>query len=280
MKKSLVLSLSALLLLSSCGTYTGSGAYAGASLGTILGSAIGGIAGGPRGSDIGTIVGMASGAVVGGAIGAQADNAIQQQEQSRYDRHNSYDRNYDNQQNYGGSSYNYGQQGADDSGFDPSNSGDDTLYDFNDSDYTGSYSATQPEKVTPTIRYDGIKAVKPSTTGLIEIRNARFVDDNQDGRLNAGEMCKVIFEVRNTSQNVLTDVQPTVVETSGNRNIAISQSIHVERMAPGKGIRYTAMVKAGNKLKDGTSCFQVYAAQGNGRIVSNVCEFKIPTSRR
>ena len=49
MKKSLILSLSAAVVLSSCDTYTGSGAVTGGSLGSILGSAIGGIAGGaPR----------------------------------------------------------------------------------------------------------------------------------------------------------------------------------------------------------------------------------------
>lgn len=70
MKKTMVLSVTALvLLLSSCGTYAGAGAYAGAGLGSILGSAIGGIAGGWRGSDVGAIVGMAGGAILGAAIG-------------------------------------------------------------------------------------------------------------------------------------------------------------------------------------------------------------------
>ena len=46
MKKPLILLFSSALLLSSCGTYTGSGAYVGGSFGSILGSAIGGIAGG------------------------------------------------------------------------------------------------------------------------------------------------------------------------------------------------------------------------------------------
>lgn len=279
MKKSTVLSLSALLLLSSCDTYTGTGAYAGASFGTILGSAIGGIAGGPRGSDIGTIIGMAGGAVIGGSIGAQADNT-QQQERPRYERRYGYDRAPSSAGHYNDDSYGYDDSGSQDSGFDPTNSGDDTLYDFNDSDYTGTYSATQPSKVVPTVRYDGIKAVKPHDNNLIEVRNARFVDDNQDGRLNAGEVCKVIFEVHNISQNTLADVQPMVVETSGNRQIYISPTIHVERMNPGRGIRYTAMVRAGSKLRDGESCFRVYAVQGNGHVVSNVSEFKVPTSRR
>lgn len=279
MKKSMILSLSALLLLSSCGTYTGTGAYAGASLGSILGSAVGGIAGGPRGSDIGTLVGMAGGAMVGGAIGAQADNA-RQQEQSRYSSHRYNDNAYSNSQNSDNGTYNYAPSNSDDSGFDPTNSGDDVLYDFNSTDYTGSYSAAKPEKVTPSVRYDGIKPATTHRGNALEVRNARFVDDNQDGRLTAGEFSKVIFEVYNNSQNVLTDVQPTVVETTGNRQIAISQGIHVERMAPGRGIRYTAMVKAGPRLKDGTTTFRVYAAQGNGRLMSNVCEFNVPTSRR
>lgn len=274
MKKSVVLSLSAVLMLSGCGTYTGSGAYAGASLGSILGSAIGGIAGGPRGSDLGTVIGMAGGAVIGSALGAQADQSTQNPAR----QHDDYGTYNDRRQDY--SRGNDTGNSTDDSGFDPTNSGDDTIYDFNDSDYTGNYSATQPEKVVPSVRYDGIKAVRPQQEGLLEVRNARFVDDNQDGRLNAGELCKVIFEVYNTSDEVLTDVQPTVVETTGNRRIAVSQSIHIERIAPGRGIRYTAMVKADRRLRDGNSCFRVYAVQGNGKVVSNVCEFNVPTSRR
>lgn len=73
MKKIMLLVACSSLLLSSCDTYTGSGAYAGATFGSILGSAIGGLSGGPRGSDMGTIIGMAGGAAVGAAIGSQAD---------------------------------------------------------------------------------------------------------------------------------------------------------------------------------------------------------------
>ena len=69
----MALAVGATLLLSSCSSYTGAGAYTGAQFGSILGSAIGGISGGPRGSDIGTIVGMAGGAMVGATIGNAAD---------------------------------------------------------------------------------------------------------------------------------------------------------------------------------------------------------------
>lgn len=86
MKKSLILSLSAAVVLSSCDTYTGSGAVTGGSLGSILGSAIGGIAGGARGSDIGTIVGMAGGAIIGASTGAKADRRAKEDVHDHYEK--------------------------------------------------------------------------------------------------------------------------------------------------------------------------------------------------
>ena len=77
MKKVFVFTLGAALLLSSCDTYTGMGAYTGANIGGILGSAIGGLSGGWRGSDMGTLIGMAGGAAVGAAIGSAADQRDQ-----------------------------------------------------------------------------------------------------------------------------------------------------------------------------------------------------------
>ena len=83
MKKTIFAFSMLALLLTSCGTYTGQGAYVGAQFGTILGSAVGGISGGWRGSDIGTVVGMAGGAAIGAVIGAAAD----QREAERYDEY-------------------------------------------------------------------------------------------------------------------------------------------------------------------------------------------------
>ena len=86
MKKLFILPISAAVLLSSCGTYAGSGAMTGGSLGSVLGSAIGGIAGGARGSDIGTIVGMAGGAIVGASAGAKADQRTQDEVHDCYEK--------------------------------------------------------------------------------------------------------------------------------------------------------------------------------------------------
>ena len=85
-------------------------------------------------------------------------------------------------------------------------------------------------------------------TPNIEIRNARFVDDNQDGKIERGELSKIIFEVYNRSNQTLYDIVPTVVEASGNRHILISPNMHVEFIQPGKGIRYTALVTAERRV--------------------------------
>ena len=146
MKKIMLFVACSSLLLSSCDTYTGSGAYAGATFGSILGSAIGGLSGGPRGSDMGTIIGMAGGAAVGAAIGSQADQKSQQQRESVY-----RDRSHHDHHSYQDGVY---QQSSpvysNDEIFDSTNSGDDRIYDFNDRDYTGSYSAQQPVATIPS----------------------------------------------------------------------------------------------------------------------------------
>lgn len=289
MGKSFIIGMSALLLLGSCDTYTGTGAYMGSTLGSIFGSAIGGIAGGPHGSDVGTIVGMVGGAVAGAAIGQATDQKQQAQREAdiadmrarRAERQARRQGSYGNDNTYGhGNNYGYDNQGSDysGSGFDANNGGDDRIYDFKGSDYSSNYSAKQPDVNMPMQSSVDNLAENLKYTPDIEIKNARFVDDNQDGKIERGELSKVIFEVYNRGNHTLYDVVPTVVEATGNRHIMISPNMHVESIQPGKGIRYTALVKADNRLKDGNAQFCVSVVQGNKKI-SKVCEFDIPTAR-
>mgnify|MGYP002521611369 FL=1 len=285
MGKSFIIGMSALLLLGSCDTYTGTGAYMGSTLGSIFGSAIGGIAGGPHGSDVGTIMGMVGGAVAGAAIGQATDQKQQAQREADLAdmRARRAERQARSQGSYGyGHDNNYGSDNQGDvnsgSGFDANNGGDDRIYDFKGSDYSGSYSAQQPDVNMPMQSSVDNLAENLRYTPDIEIKNARFVDDNQDGKIERGEMSKVIFEVYNRGNHTLYDVVPTVVEATGNRHIMISPNMHVESIQPGKGIRYTALVKADNRLKDGNAHFCVSVVQGD-RKISKVCEFNIPTAR-
>lgn len=293
MKKVILLMLCSSLVMGSCDTYTGSGAYAGGSIGSILGSAIGGLSGGPRGSDMGTIIGMAGGAVVGAVIGSQADQAQADREaaykQDRVERRSGYpgnSRRYptnprnNRSSNYGENEvYDYSKTPVTDNPeiFDSNNGGDDRLYDFKGKDYTGDYSAQQPTTSMPTATVEELGA-RFSYSPTLEIVNARFVDDNEDNCLNRNETCKVIFEIVNRGHEPVYDVVPTVVETTGNKHIFISPSIHVEKISPGSGVRYTAMVKADRKLKDGMARFCVSVIH-EGKSISKVNEFNIPTKR-
>lgn len=156
---------------------------------------------------------------------------------------------------------------------------EENVYDFHSSDYTGNYTAQQPTTTMP-----GTSSVEELTEGMayiphIEIRNARIVDDNQDKVISRGELCKVIFEVYNTGERPLYDIQPSVVEATGNKQIFISPGMHVERLMPGAGIRYTAMLKAGPRLGDGTVRICLSVLQGDNAI-SKVTEFEVPTSKK
>ena len=277
MKKSLTIALSSLLILSGCDTYAGSNAYLGSNIGAILGSAIGGINDGPRGSDVGTIIGMAGGAVVGAIIGNSADQRAHDEMVEH--REAVKQRRMEPQQNEMPES-NYSSNDTDNytSGFDATNSGDDRIYDFSSSDYTGNYSAQTPKEQMPQNSSVEDMAQSLTYTPSIEIRNARFVDDNEDGKIQRDEICKIIFEVINRGNQPLTDVVPTVIEANGNRHIFISPSMHIESIAPGKGIRYTAVIKADSRLKEGNARFCVSVIQG-GKAISKVSEFNIPTIR-
>lgn len=307
MKKMIFLMLCSSLVLSSCDTYTGSGAYAGGSIGSILGSAIGGLSGGPRGSDMGTIIGMAGGAAIGAVIGSQADKAQADRDaayrQDRIERRSDYPSSShryptnpsgNRSSHYGGNevydysnpSTDYSSSGSDYSNapvidnpsiFDSNNGGDDRLYDFQGKDYTGDYSAQKPTTTMPTATVEELGA-RLSYSSTLEIVNARFVDSNEDNCLNRNETCKVIFEIVNRGKTAVYDVVPTVLETTGNKHIFISPSIHVEKILPGSGIRYTAMVKADRKLKDGMARFCVSVIH-EGKSISKVNEFNIPTKR-
>jgi hypothetical protein len=121
MRKGLIIIVGALLMLSSCGSYTATGAYTGASFGNVLGSAIGGISGGWRGEHVGSLIGTVGGAMVGAAIGSAAEKA----EQKKIEDYR--------QRRLGAAGTQQRDYAYDDSGFDPTNSHDDRIsFDTND----------------------------------------------------------------------------------------------------------------------------------------------------
>ena len=111
----------------------------------------------------------------------------------------------------------------------------------------------------------------------MDVVNARFVDENHDNRISRGETCKVIFEIYNRGDAPVFNVRPVVVDATANKHIYISPSVYVERISPGRGVRYTAIVKADNRLKNGSVRICVSVLHGDATI-SKGHEFTITTS--
>ena len=275
--KYLAATMSAALLLTSCGSMdsgAASGGFLGAQLGSILGEAIGFLSDGPRGGDIGTIVGMAGGAVAGSIIGSSIDKAKEPKQQKDFADYNqcrrntsgtSYDDVMDNSDTTSGkASLQSKETAAKESGFDPNNGGNDVI------DFGGTPAAAQAQTTAKSAT---------STGSALEIRNVLFKDVDHDMILHRNEVAQITLEVYNNSNEPVYNVQPFVRETTGNKHIYVSEPILVERIAPGKGIRYTAMIKADKKLVDGTAHFKVVVREPQKHRASEVKEFDVTTRK-
>ena len=280
------------LIVSGCGTAE-QGASSGAMFGSIIGSAIGGISGGYRGSDIGTLVGMAGGAAVGAAIGASSEKArMEKYEAGRRDREERAARR--DRRAYGVSGT--PEYGGGDSGFDPTNSGDDRItFDpvsspvesgmpvAADSIHISSVSAGCHRSVSLEQLRHGMQpsgSCCPDNGLQIEICNVEFGDADGDGAISGGEECRVTFEIMNRSAVPVYDILPFVTDTTANRHIAISPSVRVESIAPGRGVRYSAAVVAGKRLKAGEVVLRLGAARGSNNAVIQSVDLKVSTRKK
>ena len=118
----------------------------------------------------------------------------------------------------------------------------------------------------------------PSVFDNLKIRNIRFIDDNRDHVITSGESSKVIFEIMNEGDRTVYNVVPVVTETTGMKRIYISPSVMVEQIAPHNGVKYTANISAGERIKTGNITIRVAVANGNGQQYDRQ-EFSLPTER-
>ena len=304
MKKMMMTMVGTALLMSSCGTYTGTGAVVGAQLGTILGSAVGGISGGWRGSDIGAITGMAGGAMVGAAIGAAAD---QKAEQQAMEREEAYRRRHMEREMPQYPPQGYGTQGT------QGQAGDDRV-DFGISGPQGSLTpnpspqTTSPQPgLTPNPSPKGEGSGNSITSGgwrmtpdgsfsqtgqenqregsfkitsLVELRNVHLMEADGDGVLRRGEQMKLVFELMNRADRTLYNVCPMVTDLTHNKHVFISPNMAIESIATGTGVRYTATIQADNRLKDGELVIHIGVMVESRELASVAQEMVIRTAKK
>lgn len=246
MKKTIVVLLCSGILWSSCSSYQGAGAYAGAYFGNILGSAIGSLSDDGRNRAIGSIVGTVGGAAVGAVLGAVAEKKAMQAEAEQAENRSI---------------------------------ADDRLYPYEEMAPTGGHATQDLPDTAPCPSVAEPSCRANDCMEAVEIINARFIDENEDGTLQRGEQGKVIFEIWNRGNSLLTDVLPLVEQPKANRHIRISPSVPIARIAPQHGVRYTALVQAGSRLKNGFARITVRVLH-RGKTLSMVQEFKIPTRKK
>ena len=110
----------------------------------------------------------------------------------------------------------------------------------------------------------------------IEIVDLRFVDENDNRALDAGEHAKLVFIMRNTGRDYVYDIAP-VITVSGTKEIYLSPTAIVKELAPGKAVRYQSEIIATKKLKKGSVDFSV--GFSNGDKLYTMRSFQLRTNK-
>ena len=96
----------------------------------------------------------------------------------------------------------------------------------------------------------------------IEIEELRFVDDNNNRTLDAGEHARLVFIMRNTGRDYVYDIAP-VITVSGTKEIYLSPTAIIKELGPGKAVRYQSEIIATKKLKRGKVDFSIGLSDGD-----------------
>lgn len=112
----------------------------------------------------------------------------------------------------------------------------------------------------------------------LRIRNIRFIDDDRNHVISSNERSKVIFEIVNEGRETAYNVVPVVSETTGMKRIYISPSVVIEALQPGDGVKYTANINAGNRIKTGEITLHIGVADDYGQEY-DWQEFSLRTER-
>ena len=111
----------------------------------------------------------------------------------------------------------------------------------------------------------------------IEIEELRFVDENNNRALDAGEHAKLVFIMRNTGRDYVYDIAP-VITVTGTKQIYLSPTAIVKELGPGKAVRYQSEVIATNKLKNGAVDFSIGFSDGDKLYTMR--SFQLRTNKR
>lgn len=140
-----------------------------------------------------------------------------------------------------------------------------TVSERDDSYDDSGYSRPQRERdVRRSSGDDG--GGQPSHIDGLKVVNIRFVDENRNQAIDAGERAKILFEIHNNGTQTLYNITP-VIDCDQAKRIAVSPTAIIADLAPGKAVAYTANILASPKLKSGEATFRI-AFQDGSRIIT------------
>ena len=111
----------------------------------------------------------------------------------------------------------------------------------------------------------------------VEIQNLRFVDRNNNQAIDAGENCKIVFEVKNNGSHTVYDLAP-IISVNGTKHIIISPTAVISYIDAGQAVRYTAEVYGKRQLRNGVAEFTISFAKGD--YLYNMTSFQLATRGR
>lgn len=107
----------------------------------------------------------------------------------------------------------------------------------------------------------------------LEVTQVRFLDANNNQRLDSDESAFVEFDIYNRADHAIYNVSPQL--RCNSRKVLISPAAIIESVPSGRGVRYKAAIRAPRRLPSAPLQFTVSFGTGKESIVAR--EFSIRT---
>ncbi len=109
----------------------------------------------------------------------------------------------------------------------------------------------------------------------VEVGGVKFLDANNNRRLDPGESAFIVIDIYNRGNATLYNVTPVI--SCDSRRVLVSPPAIVSEIPSGRGVRYKAEVRAQGRLRQGQIVFKV--SFGTGKQTVTAKTFSVPAGR-
>ncbi|MBO7417753.1 MAG: glycine zipper 2TM domain-containing protein [Bacteroidaceae bacterium] len=123
-----------------------------------------------------------------------------------------------------------------------------------------------------------VQVQQSSAIEAIELTNFIYIDSDNDDTIEAGEDCRITFDVVNNGNSTIKNITPILELISETKGIKIGNPKQINQLSPNSKVTYSVPISANSHLKDGEADFRAYVVDSNG-YVSESREFTLPTKK-